>query len=221
MLGYNTLLQIYNIIWEKGIYPDQWWNAIIIPIPKPNKSKFEIPNYRPIPLINTLGKTMDKIVNKRYVRHLETSNILTNEQCKFRRNNSFIDILSSLHTDIWNTKNKKQRLILIALDIEKAYEMLWRNRVLKIIQECGINGKMFTFLQNFLKNRSLHVKAYSELSNIYQTENGLPQSSVISVTMFLLAINNILKEIQKPTKHLLFADNCHIYCSGQDIKTTV
>lgn len=45
-------------------------------------------------------------------------------------------------------------------------------------------------------------------------ENGLPQSSVISATMFLLAIYNILNEIPKPIKHILFADNCHIYCSG-------
>lgn len=40
-------------------------------------------NYRPISLINTLSKTLKKIVNKRFVWHLETSNILTNEQCRF------------------------------------------------------------------------------------------------------------------------------------------
>lgn len=99
--------------------------------------------------------------------------------------------------------------------------MVWRNRVLKIIQECGINGKMFLFLQNFLNNRTIEVKAHNKLSNSYLTENGLPQGLVISVTMFLLAINNIFKEIPKPTKHLLYADDCHIYWNGQDIKTKV
>ncbi|KAL5239763.1 hypothetical protein ACI65C_007173 [Semiaphis heraclei] len=39
--------------------------------------------------------------------------------------------------------------------------------------------------------------------------------------MFLLAINNVFKEISKPTKHLLFADDCHIYWRGQNIKTTM
>ncbi|KAL4083864.1 hypothetical protein QTP88_029180 [Uroleucon formosanum] len=105
--------------------------------------------------------------------------------------------------------------------LEKAYDMVWRNRVLKIIQNSGINGKMFLFLQNFLKNRKTQVRALSELSKIHQTENGLPQGSVISVTMFLSAINDIFKNISKPTKHLLFADDCHIYCSGQNTKTTV
>jgi len=150
---------------------------------------------------------------------METSNILTNEQCGFRRNHSTFYTLSFLKNDICNTKNQKQHLILIALDLEKAYDMVWRNRALKIIQESDINGKMFIFLRNFLKNRTIQVKAHNELSNIYLTENGLPQGSVISVTMFLLAINNIFKEILIPTKHLLFANDCHIYCSGQNIKT--
>ena len=220
-LNHETFLKIYNIIWDKGVYPDQWRNAIVIPIPKPNKNKFDTANYRPISLINTLSKTLKKMVNKRFVWHLETSNIITNEQCRFRRNHSTLDTFSSLHTDITNAKNQNQHLILIALDLEKAYDMVWRNRVLKIIQECGINGKMFQFLQNFLNNRTIQVKAHNKLSNSYLTENGLPQGSVINVTMFLLAINNIFKEIPKPIKHLLFADDCHIYCSGQDIKITV
>ncbi|VVC43962.1 Reverse transcriptase domain [Cinara cedri] len=163
---------------------------------------------------------MEKMVNKRLIWHLESSNIITKEQCGFRKNHSTIDILSTLHTDICNARNQKQHVILISFDLEKAYDMVWCNRVLKIIQTNGINGKMFLFLQNFLKNRKIQVRAHAELLKIHQTENGLPQGSVIRVTMFLLTINDIFKNIPKPTKHLLFADDCHIYCSRQNIKTT-
>lgn len=178
-----------------------------------------IPLTLDISLINTLGKTLEKIVNKRFVWHLETSNILTNGQCGFRRNHSTLDTLSSLYNDICNAKYQKQHLILIALDLEKAYDIVWRNRALKIIQKCVINSKMFIFLQNFLKNHS--IQAHNELSNTYLIKNGLSQGSVISVVMFLLAINKMFKEIPKPIKHLLFANDCHIYCSGQNIKTTI
>ncbi|KAL4144131.1 hypothetical protein QTP88_006358 [Uroleucon formosanum] len=47
-LGFEILLQIYNTIWTQGLFPNQWRNANIIPIPKPDKSKFDIENYRPI-----------------------------------------------------------------------------------------------------------------------------------------------------------------------------
>ncbi|KAE9524318.1 hypothetical protein AGLY_015357 [Aphis glycines] len=106
--------------------------------------------------------------------------------------------ITKLHNALSGCKSKSP---------EKAYDMIWRNRVLKIIQEFDINGKMFIFLQNFLKNRTIQVKAHNELSNTYLTENGLPQGSVI--------------RIPKPIKHLLFSDDCHIYCSGQNIKTTM
>lgn len=36
-------LKIYNLIWNNGMFPDQWRNAIVIPILKPNKNKFNIP----------------------------------------------------------------------------------------------------------------------------------------------------------------------------------
>jgi hypothetical protein len=38
--------------------------------------------------------------------------------------------------------------------------------------------------------------------------------------MFLLAINNIFRKIPNPTKHIMFADDCYIYCDGNNIKTT-
>ena len=65
--GKIQLLKIYNIIWNNGVFPDQWRNAIFIHIPKPNKNKFYIANYRPILFINTMGKIIEKIVNKRLI----------------------------------------------------------------------------------------------------------------------------------------------------------
>jgi hypothetical protein len=107
--------------------------------------------------------------------HLKTSNLLTKEQCGFCKNYSTIDALFTLLTDICNTKNQKQHIILISLDLEKAYDMVWRTRVLKLIQNSGINGKMFLFLQNFIKTRTIQVRAHAVLSKIHQIENGLPQ----------------------------------------------
>jgi len=65
--GQNQLLQLYNLIWEKGFYPDSWRIATIIPIPKPDKNRFNLSNYRHISLISTLSKLLEKMVNKRLV----------------------------------------------------------------------------------------------------------------------------------------------------------
>ena len=161
----NQLLQIYNLIWEKCFFSDSWRKVIIIPIPKPDKNIFNSYNYRPI-FLSTLSKLLEKMINKRLVWDIEVSKLLTNNQCGFRRNHSTLDDLVSLHTDICNAINTEQHLILIVPDREKAYDMVWRNRVLQIIQKWGITGKIFMFLKNFLINCSIQVKAHNYLSNV-------------------------------------------------------
>lgn len=71
VIGTQTLLHIYNTIWTKGLFPNQWRNANVIPIPNPGKTKFEIENYRPISLISTLSKLLEKMINKRLIWVLE------------------------------------------------------------------------------------------------------------------------------------------------------
>jgi hypothetical protein len=164
---------------------------------------------------------MKKNLNKRLIWHLETTNFFTEEQCGFRRNHYTLDTLVKLYTDISNAKNSKQYLCLIALYIEKAYNMTWRYQILEIIQRANINGKMFLFLRNFPSNRTIQVKAHNEISKIYPTKNGIPQESVISVTMFLISINDIFSKIPNTTRHIMFADDCYIYCNGNNIETTL
>lgn len=217
----NTLLTIYNLIWNNGIFPNQWRHAFVIPIPKPGKDKFNILSYRPISLISTLSKVLEKMINKRLVWFLETNKKFTIQQCGFRKNHSTQDILATLHTDITEAIIRKQHLILIALDIEKAYDMVWKKNVLSSLQKWNITGNMLNFLHNFLLDRKIQVKLGNILSTHLDIENGLPQGSSISVTLFLVTINDIFNSIQSPIKSTLFADDCNIYCKGENIKTTV
>lgn len=220
LIGIKTILQIYNSIWSQGIFPNQWRHAYVVPIPKPNKSKFDIENYRPISLINTLSKLMEKIINKRLIWYLESSKLLTKEQCGFRKNHSTLDALTSLHTDICSAFRRNHHLITIALDITKAYDTVWRKRVLTILYSWKINGNLLNFIKNFLTDRTFSVKVYDKISSPHHIENGLPQGSVLSVTLFLVAINDICNNLPKPAKFILFADDCSIYCSGSQIITT-
>ncbi|KAL4091475.1 hypothetical protein QTP88_026162 [Uroleucon formosanum] len=110
--------------------------------------------------------------------------------------------------------------MLVSLDLQKAYDMVWRDKVLSILMKWDINDLMFKFLTNFLMNRSIRVKTHNTLSNLHPIENGLPQGSALSVTLFLVAINDIGKKLPFPVKYKLFADDCIIYCSGSNLTTS-
>lgn len=76
------------------------------------------------------------MVNKRFVRYSENSKLLSNQQCGFHCNRSTLNLLVNINT---NRSNNEQHLILIFLNLEKAYEMAWRNRILHKIKNWGIN----------------------------------------------------------------------------------
>lgn len=171
-------------------------------------------------MISTLSKLIEKIINKRLIWFLESSKFITKEQCGFRKNHSTIDALTTLHTDICSAFRRNQHLITIALDISKAYDTVWKKRVLTILYSWKINGNLFNFIKNFLTDRTFNVKIYDKISSTHSIDNGLPQGSVLSVTLFLVAINDIYKNLPSPVKYILFADDCNIYCSGTQIKTT-
>lgn len=115
--------------------------------------------------------------------------------------------------------NNKQSLGLISFDIAKAYDTTWRPKIMHILNKIICKGNLLNFIQNLLLERSFQVKSSNCLSDIYIQENGVPQGSSISVTLFLLAINDISKQIPKPIIPMLYADDFSIICQSSSLIT--
>ena len=80
---------------------------------------------------------------------------------------------------------------------------------------------MFLFLKIFLNKRTIQVKALNEISNIYIQLKTVFHKDIISVTMFLIAINDIFYKIPNLTKNIIFANDCYLYCNASNIATTL
>ncbi|CAK9795846.1 Probable RNA-directed DNA polymerase from transposon X-element [Anthophora plagiata] len=215
--GISHLLKIFNCIWIHKVFPDNWRKAIVIPILKPNKDKQKSESYRPISLTNTMCKLLEKIINKRLRWYLETNNLLTPIQYGFRHHRSTIDVLTNIEACICDAFQKGEYLMAVCLDIEKAYDMIWKPKIINTLIELNVNGSMLAFVENFLSNRTIQVKTNGTLSKPTKIENGVPQGSVMSVTLFLIGINDIANNLKAPVKALLFADDLTLICNGNNL----
>lgn len=177
-------------------------------------------SYRPISLTCNMCKLFEKIVSKRLRWHLEHNLLLSPYQFGFRQYKSTIDHLSFLENEILTSFANKNKVIAVALDLEKAYEMVWKHRVLVLPEQFEVKGNLLSFVKNFLTKRTIRVKIDNTLSEPYLTENGLPQGSVLSVILFFISINNVMDVIERPVKGCLFADDLTIICSGNNLKPT-
>lgn len=218
--GLCFLLDLFNLIWVRQCFPENWKEAIIVPILKPNKIPSNCKSYRPIALTCNICKLMEKIVAKRLRWYLEANNFISPQQYGFRQFRSTQDHLTNFVTQICDSFINNQSIITASLDIEKAYEMAWAYRLLRILEKKNIRGNLLAYIKNFLADRRIQVRVDHILSDSKKVENGFPQGAVLSVILFLVDINDVLDHIPKPVKGNLFADDLIVYCSGKNLKHT-
>ena len=78
-----------------------------------------------------------------------------------------MDQLLRLSNDILKGIGEGHYTLGVFLDIEKAYDMVWRKGVIYKVHRLGINGKMFNWIQSFLSDRYMHVRVGSTLSDSF------------------------------------------------------
>lgn len=82
--GIELLLKIFNLCLKWSNWPADFKQAKVIRIPKAGKEKNRVENYRPISLLNTIGKLLEKIVLARIVEFSDLNYIIQPEQFDFR-----------------------------------------------------------------------------------------------------------------------------------------
>lgn len=212
------LLNIYNKIWLEGTYPEQWREAIIIPIPKPNKDPKLPSSHRPISLICCPSKILEKMVNTRLTWHLERHQLLSNDQMGLRKGRSTTDALIRLENAIQKNYLERNHMVSIFFDLEKAYDTTWRHGILKKLHEWGIRGRMPVFIQSFLNHRYFRVSLGGITTNSHILENGVPQGSTLSVTLFAIAINDLVASIDTAVNRCLYVDDLVLFYSAKSME---
>ena len=203
----DFLLQAFNEVWVSGKFPTSWKQATIIPISKPGKDSTDPSNYRPIALTSCLCKTLERMINTRLIWFLESNGLITNFQCGFRSKRSTVDHLVRLETFVREAFIKKEHLTAVFFDLEKAYDTTWKYGIMRDLSDFGLKGRLPHFIDNFLSNRNFKVRVGTTLSDLQGQEEGVPQGSILSVTLFSIKINNIVKALNLGVDCSLYVDD--------------
>ena len=215
----NTLLSIFNRIWQSGNFPPSWREATVVPIPKPGKDHTNPTNYRPIALTSCVCKTMERMINERLVWYLESNNLITEFQSGFRHQRSTQDHLVRFETFVREAFVKKEHLVSVFFDLEKAYDTTWKYGIMNDLHDFGLKGRLPNFIQNFLTDRQFQVRVGSTLSDFQDQEMGVPQGSILSVTLFSIKINSIVKCLNPGVDCSLYVDDFLICYRSKNMNT--
>ncbi|MEL6605957.1 MAG: reverse transcriptase domain-containing protein [Cyanobacteria bacterium J06614_10] len=210
----TTLLQALNLLWETRGFPNQWNKEVKIPISKPNKNAFLRENHRGISLTSCICKLFERMVNRRLTWFLEKNKITCKEQSGSRKGRSTSDALTQLTSYIETGFSERKHTTAVFFDLEKAYDTVWRSEIMDAVYKMGLRGNLPIFLQNFLKTREFCVRVGATHSDFVSQNEGLPQGSVLSVTLFAIAINDITKQLGQDVQCTLYVDDFTIFKSA-------
>ena len=209
----GPLTYLFNISMQSGCFPDLMKIAKVIPLFKSGNAEF-LDNYRPISLLPVFSKILEKVVYIRFVRHLDSENILYMRQYGFRKGHSTSDAVFNLMGEILSAFNKGHMLLSIFIDLKKAFDTVSHELILSKLEMLGVHDLELQWFTSYLTNQSQFTMMNGVESNMKKANTGVPQGSLLGVVLFQVIINDMYKCLRYSTC-ILYADDTTIYVIGR------
>jgi hypothetical protein len=115
---------IFNAVLRTHHFPPVWKHARVTSVLKPGKDPAQLMSYRPISLLDTIGKLFEKILLTRILHEVGECRLLRDEQFGFRPKHSTSLQLAHLER-ITRNFGEKRLTGAVFLDVAKAYDTVW------------------------------------------------------------------------------------------------
>jgi hypothetical protein len=151
-VGYEIsvpLAHVFKLSIDSGVFPDKFKKRRVVPIYKCGDSK-DCDNYRPIALVNSFSKILEKMVAIDLYNHLGLNNLIYKHQYGFQRNKSTEHNLLHVTNYIGQALNEGKWCIGIFLDFKKAFDTVQHDILLKKLSKYGVNGTALDWFKSYL-----------------------------------------------------------------------
>ena len=207
----QPLAALINNCISSGIFPDKLKLAGIIPLHK-GGCKEDPNNYRPISLLPTLSKLIERHIANQMTEYFQTTNILNERQSGFRQHHSCQTALIRL-VDSWLTAMDEGNVIgTVFLDFKKAFDLVDHKILLFKLKLYHFSDSTIQLFKSYLSNRKQLIRTDSVTSNTCSVTSGVPQGSILGPLLFLIYVNDLPLELLSETD--MYADDTTLHNKG-------
>lgn len=215
MLG-EYLLGVVNESLETGEFPRSWKQSVVIPIQKISGT-VKAEEFRPINMLPVYEKVLESIVREQVTAYLNSNEILIAEQSGFRQNHSCESALNLLLYKWKRMLEARKTIVVIFLDLKRAFETISRPMMLKTLKKYGLGGNVLKWFESYLNDRTQVCRYGEKVSSPLTVPLGVPQGSVLGPLLFIMYINDVKAAIGSCELNL-FADDTVIFFGSKDPK---
>ena len=205
-------------------FPSAFKTARTIVLRKPQKEDYTLPGaYRPIALLNTMGKVLETLLASRLAKATEEHHLLPATQMGARKGRStetaILLLTEQIHTT-WQTDSRRVASIL-SLDQAGAYDTTPHPRVIHSLQARRIPHWMTQIIRMFLLDRETELCLGPASAGLFHPEAGIPQGSALSPILFLFFAGDLLDRIENEGGSSCgFMDDTNILVEGSSTTDT-
>lgn len=172
---------------DLGHHPRIFKIGKAIALKKPGKMVGTMANdYRPITMLNSLAKIVEKVATSRLAFWLETSDALPTEQYGFRHNRNCDQAIISLTDRVRSGWSQGLTTSTVFLDVRGAYDTVRHSTLLDELEARGVPQQFMRWIQSFLSDRIVRFGIDGCETREIMTNVGVPQGSTVSPVLYIV-----------------------------------
>ena len=198
-----------------GYIPDRWRDMQAVLIPKPGRDLIQTKNWRPLNLINCIGKLGEKVVADRIQE--EGSSILPHQQYGSVRGPSAVEVLYTSVVKARQCLENGRSVGWAFWDVKGGFQNVRRAEVLDRIGGCGPLRCWLSWLERFMSPRECEVGWDGSVRGRGAATKGVPQGSPLSPVLFLVFMARILEEMEHRVREEVVRVDVQFPSYGDDL----
>jgi hypothetical protein len=208
------LVALFNAILRTQYFSPVWKHARVISVLKPGNDPSLPSSYRPISLLDTIGKVFEKILLSRILSEVSECGLLCDEQFGFRPKHSTSLQLACLVESVSRNFGEKRLTGAVFLDVAKAFDTAWVDGLAYTLMALKFPSYLVKTIQSYLRSRTFEASFQAATSSHRQMRARVAQGGFISPVLFSLYVN----DIHVPSRHVelaLYADDTAVIATSR------
>ena len=227
------ILRSLNYGYHTGTLSVTQKQGLITCLPKPNKSRHYLKNWRPISLLNVIYKLASSVIANRL--KLTLDKLINGDQKGFISGRLIGENVRLMYDILFETKNQDIPGMILSIDFEKAFDTVSWKFIKRVLQYFNFGPSIISWINIFQKGSESCIIQNGFMSDFFNLKRGCRQGDPISPYVFILCAeilgkmirdNKVLKGIRingKEFRLSQYADDTQLFLDGteQSLKETL
>src|SRR5260364_180842 len=183
-----------------GKIPMKWKLDLLYPIPKKEEWNFNLNNVRPIVLLETLRKILNKVIMQRLDRIFKERGILKGPNFAGLSGESTKDPIHILSCITEEAREKQKEASVLFQDMQKAFDSVSMSSLELALKRIKMPENLCKYILNLYQRRQFEIITTFGNTNQITAGDGIDQGEVLSPLVWRIYYDPLLCEIQNNKK---------------------